>query len=79
MVTDGLFEVLKARQDAVRALGIYDSTTRVTSVDNEIADLLSRGELERVMQWVKAAGFAAQRVELGEWREIPAHDQAPIQ
>ena len=68
-----LGELVRRRYDAFFAAGIVASCTRVTSVDNDVADGLSRGgsKLADALRTAAATGLEVVRVPVvGRWRSL---------
>ena len=66
-------ELVRRRFDALDALGIFSSVDRITSVDNEWADALSRGEerVQDVLRIVRALGWLPRRLyPHSAWRDL---------
>ena len=69
----GMQELVRRRFDALDDLGVYSAVERITSVDNEWADALSRGEerVQDVLRMVRALGLVARRLEPAPaWRDL---------
>lgn len=67
-----LGELVKRRYDALFAMGVAASAERVASVDNDVADGLSRGgtKLADALRTAAAAGYRVQRLQpAAEWRD----------
>ena len=45
------------------AEGIHQRTERVASIDNDVADLFSRGELEEALRFAKAGKLSVERLQ----------------
>ena len=66
-------ELVRRRFDALDALGVFSAVERITSVDNEWADALSRGEERRqdVLRMVLALGLTPHRLTPAPaWRDL---------
>ena len=69
----GMQELVRRRFDALDELGIYTAVERITSVDNEWADALSRGEerMHDVLRMASALGWTTQRLyPRRAWRDL---------
>ena len=69
----GMQELVRRRFDALDELGIYTAVERITSVDNEWADALSRGEerMHDVLRMARALGWTTQRLYPRRvWRDL---------
>ena len=69
----GMQELVRRRFVALDELGIYSSVERITSVDNEWADALSRGEerVQDVLRMARALGLHTHRLQPApEWRSL---------
>ena len=60
--TEALNELNLRRQDWLVAEGIHQRTERVASIDNDVADLLSRGEMEEALRFAKASKLPVERL-----------------
>ena len=60
--TDGLNELNLRRQNELLRLGVHEATERVASVDNDIADKLSRGQVAQALAIAKRMGLSITRV-----------------
>ena len=68
-----LGELVRRRYDALVEMGVVASATRVASVDNDVADGLSRGgsQLSDALRMAASAGLEVRRVEtVGRWRSM---------
>ena len=68
-------ELVQARYDALDSLGIFSVVERITSVDNEWADALSRGHarIEDVLRFARAVGLKTARLQpAAAWRNLAA-------
>jgi hypothetical protein len=64
--------MLQGRQRRCNALGLHARNERVASIDNDIADLLSRGDIYEALQFPRSAGLAVQQLQVDEdLRRIP--------
>jgi hypothetical protein len=53
--------------------GVFESNERVTSVDNDVADLLSRGDVEEALRFPIDCGLQCVRLQVpAEYREFPS-------
>ena len=72
---DSLHALNLRRQQRLVAEGIHQATERVTSVDNDVADMLSRGDVAGALRFPRSAGLAVVRlvpdVEMIETESIP--------
>ena len=71
--SEKLGRLITRRYDALYKFGVAATATRVTSVDNDIADGLSRGgeQLAQALRLAAAAGYPIRRVEVdAEWRDL---------
>ena len=69
----GMQELVRRRFDALDAMGIYSAVERITSVDNEWADALSRGEerVQDVLRMARALGWTPHRLyPQRTWRDL---------
>ena len=69
----GMQELVRRRFTALDELGVYSSVERITSVDNEWADALSRGEerVQDVLRMARSLGLLTQRLQPApEWRSL---------
>ena len=69
----GMQELVRRRFDALDELGVYSAVERITSVDNEWADALSRGEerVADVLRMARALGWAPRRLyPRRAWRDL---------
>ena len=60
--SDPMHELLLERHRLLQELRVHAATERVTSADNDLADWLSRGDVEEVLRVVHAAGLQAERI-----------------
>ena len=60
--TEGLHQLNAARQQWLVDEGIHQSNERVASVDNDVADLLSRGDVEEALRFPAASGLPVLRL-----------------
>ena len=60
---DALHALNLRRQQRLVAERIHQATERVTSVDNDVADMLSRGDIEGALRFPRAARLAIVRLE----------------
>ena len=65
--SEGLNQLNQRRQEWLVAAGVHQRTSRVASVFNDIADLLSRGDIDGALRFPQDAGLRCVRV------EVPAH------
>jgi hypothetical protein len=63
---DGLFALNKQRQHWLLTHSVHQSTERVASVDNDIADLLSRFDIDEALRFPADAGLETLRLELSK-------------
>ena len=63
-IKPGLFALNKRRQEWLIQEGVHQSTERVTSVDNDVADLLSRGSITEALRYPTECGLPVLRLEL---------------
>jgi len=71
----GMHELVRRRNDEVVRLGIVAASTRVTSIDNDVADGLSRGgeQLQDALRIAREAGLPLLRLEVPPcWRCLAA-------
>ena len=69
----GMQELVRRRFDALDSLGVFSAVERITSVDNEWADALSRGEerMQDVLRMVSALGLTPHRLTPAPaWRDL---------
>ena len=69
----GMQELVRRRFDALDAMGVYSAVERITSVDNEWADALSRGEerVQDVLRMARALGWTPHRLyPQRAWRDL---------
>ena len=62
--SDALAELLKQRQGRLLSEGLSAATTRCASIDNVLADWLSRGDLEEVLRVARECGLVPRALEL---------------
>ena len=65
--------LVQQRFDALDASGVFSAVERITSLDNDWADALSRGEerAQDVVRWARAAGLRPKRLwPTHEWRDL---------
>ena len=62
--TDGLNEINSSRQHWLVENHIFQSSERVESKDNDIADLLSRGDIEEALRFPETYDIEIVRVDL---------------
>ena len=65
--------LVKQRFDALDGMNIYSAVERITSIDNDWADALSRGEerVADVLRWAHAAKLRTHRLLISpEWRSL---------
>ena len=60
--SDGMHYINKERQRHLTERGIFQKTSRVTSKDNDIADLLSRGKIKQALRFARQARLETVRV-----------------
>ena len=60
---DALHALNLRRQQRLVAEGIHQASERVASVDNDVADLLSRGDVSGALRFPRSAGLAVIRLE----------------
>ena len=60
--TEGLHQLNAERQQWLIHEGIHQSNERVASVDNDVADLLSRGDVEEALRFPAASGLPVLRL-----------------
>ena len=68
----GLGLLVQQRYDALLAMGVFGTAERIASVDNDVADGLSRGgaQLQDALRIATGAGYRVQRLEpVAEWRD----------
>ena len=67
----GMHFINKERQQHLTSRGLHQKTSRVTSKDNDIADLLSRGRIKAALRIVREAGLVTIRVPIPkEYRDL---------
>ena len=67
----GMHHVNKERQRQLTSRGLHHKTSRVTSKDNDIADLLSRGRIKAALRFARSAGMLTIRVPIPpEYRDL---------
>ena len=54
--------MLQDRQERAAALGLHILNERVASIDNDIADLLSRGDLDEALRFPRAVGMVPRQL-----------------
>ena len=62
--SDGLHAVNLLRQQTMAMLGVHQKHERVTSEDNVLADLLSRGDIEEALRFAEETGMTAELIVL---------------
>ena len=62
--SDALHALNMQRQARLVAEGIHQATERVASVDNDVADMLSRNALEEALRFPRSAGLPVLRLEV---------------
>ena len=69
----GMHHINKERQQHITSRGLHQKTSRVTSKDNDIADLLSRGRIKAALRIAREAGLVTIRVPIPpEYRDLSA-------
>lgn len=69
--TEGLHQLNAERQQWLIDEGIHQSNERVASVDNDVADLLSRGDIDEALRFPAASGLPVLRLAAeGEQRDF---------
>ena len=64
--TEALHQLRVANSEKMLQLGVHEATDRVASVDNDIADLLSRGAVEAALVIPKGHNLKLTRLEVPE-------------
>ena len=64
--TELLHDMLVARQEMAKKMGLHIANERVASIDNDIADDLSRGAIKEALRFPRMAGMKMERVEVAE-------------
>jgi len=70
----GMHELVRRRNDEFVHLGVGAASTRVTSIDNDVADRLSRGgeQLQDALRIAREAGLPLLRLQVPPvWRGLP--------
>ena len=57
-----LTAMLQERQERCVSMGLHVANARVASIDNDIADLLSRGDIYDALRFARTAGLAVQEL-----------------
>ena len=63
-IKPGLFALNKRRQEWLLRQGVHQSTERVASVDNDVADLVSRGRIADALRFPEECNIPTKRLEL---------------
>ena len=61
-----LHAMLLRRQERLLSMGLHAANERCASIDNDVADLLSRGRLDEALRHAEANGIPAQRLHVGD-------------
>ena len=60
------------RLERLKARGVFESNERVASIDNDVADLLSRGAIQDALRFPQQAGLSTVKCEVKkEYRQMP--------
>ena len=62
--SDAMSELQKRRIERNLEWGVFETTERIASADNVVADLLSRGDIEDALRFAQEAGIPAYRLRL---------------
>ena len=62
--SDPMHELNLARQQWLLDLGIYETTERVASIDNDVADLLSRGDVDEALRFPSTSGLKIKKLNI---------------
>ena len=62
------------RLEQLMRRGIHEANERVTSVDNDVADLLSRGAIQEALRFPTDCGLECVRLDVSKYRELPVVD-----
>jgi hypothetical protein len=60
--SDGLNDLNKRRQEWLDETGVHQRTSRVASIYNDIADLLSRGDIDEALRFAIESGLPVLRL-----------------
>ena len=66
--TEGIHDINLSRQAWLQAESVYETTERVASVDNDVADLLSRGDVVEALRFPLSAGLRVLELPVGSER-----------
>ena len=64
----------KRRLEELMHRGIHEANERVTSVDNDVADLLSRGAVQEALRFPKDCGIECIQLDVSKYRDLPVVD-----
>ena len=68
-----LNELNKQRLADLLSRGIHESNERITSIDNDVADALSRADIEEALRFPRDCGLQCVELELkAQYRAIPS-------
>ena len=71
--SDPLHELNLQRQEWLRREGIVETTERVASIDNDVADALSRLDVEEALRYPRAAGLRVLELQVDPERRKTSH------
>ena len=61
------------RLSRLQARGVYESNERVASIDNDVADLISRGDITEALRFPRQCGLRIVKCEVdASYRPLPA-------
>ena len=61
------------RLSRLQARGVYESNERVASIDNDVADLISRGDITEALRFPRQCGLRIVKCEVdASYRQLPA-------
>ena len=67
--SEAMNQLNERRQAWLVELGIYEATERVASVDNDVADLLSRGAVEEALRFPRACSLPMLQLDVSAYRD----------
>ena len=69
--TATLHTLNKIRLEDLSSRGIYETNERVTSIDNDVADLISRGDIEGALRFPRDCNLTCVELPAGGYRDLP--------
>ena len=71
-----LHELNKRRLEGLLQRGVFETNERVTSIDNDVADLISRGDIEEALRFPRDCGLQCVQLKLSsQQRQLPLLSQ----